>query len=168
MFNNIKTYINYHSFFLIALIAKALNGLIEILGGISIFFIKPETINKFIIKITIHEISEDPEDIIANYLIKASSNISVNLQLFWFFYLLIHGIIKIFLVAMLFRKKLWAYPLAITVFSLFLIYQLYLYMNVHDPNLMILSIFDLFIIYLTWREYIGLKDHLISNPHLNL
>ena len=42
-------------------------------------------------------------------------------------YLLSHGVIKVVLVASLFRELLWAYPAAIVVFTLFIVYQLYPY-----------------------------------------
>ena len=53
----------------------------------------------------------------------------------------------------LFRKYLWAYPLAIIAFALFLAYQLYRYSHTHSIWLVALSALDLFVIAITWLEY---------------
>ena len=60
----------------------------------------------------------------------------------------------------LLREKLWAYPASFAVFSAFIAYQLYRYSFTHDFGLILLSIFDLFVIYLAVHEYRLLRKHL--------
>ena len=48
---------------------------------------------------------------------------------------------------------MWAYPLAITVFSLFGIYQIFEFTRTGSVWLLVLTLFDIFIIILTGHEY---------------
>jgi uncharacterized membrane protein len=72
--------------------------------------------------------------------------------------LLWHGVVKIGLVWALFRKYLWAYPIARVAFGLFLAYQVYRYSHTHSVWLLALSILDIFVIVLTWLEYKRLRS----------
>jgi uncharacterized membrane protein len=154
-----------HEGFEIGLIFKGIDGLLEILGGLILIFLNPEKMNRLLIAITQHELSEDPHDIFMNLLLKTSSHFSVSAQMFGIFYLLSHGIIKIILVSLLFRKKLWSYPLTMVLLILFIIYQLYRYSYSHSLWLIFLSIFDIAMICLTWIEYHRIQHHII-NPQI--
>jgi uncharacterized membrane protein len=68
-------------------------------------------------------------------------------------YLLSHGLVKAVLVICLWMNKLWAYPLTIAVFAAFVIYQIYRFTHTHSVALVILTLFDLLLIFLTWKEY---------------
>ena len=68
-------------------------------------------------------------------------------------YLITHGLSKVVLVIALWLNKLWAYPLTMVVFAIFCVYQMHRYTRTHSIWLVLLTIFDLFLIYLTWREY---------------
>ena len=146
-----------HVFFEAGIILKGLDGLLEIIGGLLLLVIKPETINKTIAFLTQHELSQDPKDFIANYFLKIASHISPNSILFASIYLFSHGIVKIIIILSLLAKKLWAYPTAIIFFTFFIIYQLYRFAITHSLWLILLSIFDILIIILTWLEYKRLK-----------
>jgi uncharacterized membrane protein len=153
----IRNLFTVHRIFLIGIILKGFDGLIEIMSGFFIYFIKPETLNNLAYIITRNEITEDPNDFIANGLIKLAQGFLIDKKLFLFLFLISHGIIKIFLVSQLLKKKIWAYPLAILSFVLFLLYQLYQYYLSFSPGFLILSIIDLFVIILTWLEYNRIK-----------
>jgi uncharacterized membrane protein len=149
-----------HKAFEIGILLKALNGLFEMAGGILLFWVNPTTLNRIVILLTQSELSEDPKDLIANFLIKTAQEFSFSTQLFGIFYLLSHGIIKIFLVTSLWQRRLWAYPAAIIFFSAFCIYQIYRYHFTHSIWLIFLTVLDIFVIVLTWIEYHRLKDAL--------
>jgi len=68
-------------------------------------------------------------------------------------YLLLHGLIKIVLVAALLRNKVWAYPWMIAFLLIFIGYQLYRIVLEPTFGLSALTIFDAFIVWLTWREW---------------
>ncbi len=112
-----------------------------------------------------HELLQDPTDILANYLIKASHNVSFSTLSFAAVYLMIHGFIKIGLVTGLWFKKLWAYPLAEIVLSLFIIYQLIRFSRTHSLILILLTLLDIVILFLVSHEYKRIKN---SHKHRNM
>jgi len=153
-----KLKLTEHNIFLFSILLKGLNGLAELIGGFLIIAFSPATVIRLADFLTQNEISQDPQDLIANYLIQAARNYSAGLQIFWSIYFFIHGVIKIFLVISLYRRRLWAYPTAIAVFALFIFYQLYRFGLTHSFFLIILSLFDVVVILLTFMEYKRLKN----------
>ena len=53
----------------------------------------------------------------------------------------------------LIREKLWAFPTALVVFGLFILYQMYRVAHTHSFTLALLIAIDLVVCYLIWREY---------------
>ena len=146
-----------HLFFNLSVIAKGIDGALGILGGILLFFVSPERISALIRAITQHELSEDPRDLVATYLLNRTHSLTKGFTMFAAAYLLWHGMVKVGLVAGLLLKRSWAYPTAIVAFLLFVVYQLYRYMHTHSASLLTLSIVDVLVIILTWIEYKRLK-----------
>jgi uncharacterized membrane protein len=68
-------------------------------------------------------------------------------------YLLLHGVIKIVLVAALLRDKIWAYPWMIVFLIVFIVYQAYRMTFAFSIGLLGLTIFDVVVVWLTYREY---------------
>jgi uncharacterized membrane protein len=149
-----------HQIFVVSVLFKGAHALIEIVGGLLLYLISTETIVRTINAWSYDELLEDKHDWIANHLLAFSRTFSVEEHHFYAFYLLSHGIIKGVLVAGLLREKLWAYPASFAVFGAFIAYQLYRYSFTHDFALILLSIFDLFVIYLAVHEYRLLRKHL--------
>ncbi len=143
--------------FEISIFFKGLDGVLEIVGGLLLFLVKPETISRIVVALTLHELSEDRNDIIASYLVRLAHDLSSSSQVFAGLYLLSHGVIKVFLVESLLRGRLWAYPTAIVFFVLFIVYQMYRYYLDPSIGMIVLSILDLIVIGLTWLEYRRLK-----------
>ena len=146
-----------HITFLIGTIAKGIDGILEMIGGVFVLFINPVLLSKGIRVIFAHELSEDPRDKLANYLLKAAGDFSLSAQIFSSIYLISHGLIKVILIVALLKRKLWAYPSAIAVFWLFILYQIYRYTLTHSILLIFLSILDAFVIVFTWLEYESVK-----------
>lgn len=150
---NIQTKRRLHLTFEITLFLKGFHAILETVGGILVFTASKAKIITFITSLTNKELGEDPRDFIAHYLITTINNLSLSSQHFIAFYLCSHGIIKLMLVIGLLQKKLWAYPGAIVIFSIFISYQLYRYSFTHSEWLLLVSLFDLAIIALTVNEY---------------
>lgn len=146
-----------HIFFIIGLGFKALNSILEIFGGI--FFLFTGSIVKLIPFLIQGELIEDPKDFIATHLQNILPYFSTHSQFYVSFYLFSHGIIKIILVISLIRNKLWAYPVTIITLLLFIIYQLYRLTFGFSIALVLLTIFDITIIILTWYEYQNIRNH---------
>jgi len=140
-----------HTIFIWGIILKGINGLVEMVGSVAFLF--GNQLLAWIHILAQQEIIEDPTDIVANYIQHHFTVIKLSSETFGFLYLLSHGIIKLLLAIGLLRNKLWAYPTAILVFVFFIIYQLYRYSFTHSLFLILLTLFDIIIIWLTWHEY---------------
>lgn len=143
--------------FRISLWIKGVDGVLEILGGLLLFLVSPATLGALVGFLTRHELSEDPQDLIANYLLRQTHNLSKSATLFGAVYLLAHGIIKLVLVAAVLRERLWAYPWMITFLVVFIGYQTYRVALEPSVGLTLLTVFDLFVVVLVWTEYRRLR-----------
>ncbi len=110
-------------------------------------------VSRFLIWVTGKELSEDPKDFIATHLVHLANTLSVSGYRLTIAYLLVHGFVKVFLVYMLLRRHLWAYPLAIAIFTAFGVYQVYQYSISHSLLLLALTVLDVAVIVLTVWEY---------------
>lgn len=149
-----------HQVFVVSILLKGLHALIEITSGFALYLVSTEMIVHKINRWSNDELIANHNDWIADHLLAFSRGFSVAQHHFYAFYLLSHGIIKSVLVGGLLRERLWAYPASFAVFGLFIVYQLYRYSFTHDFFLILLSIFDLFVIYLAVHEYRLLRKHL--------
>ena len=139
--------------FEIGIIVKGLNGLAELLGGLLLLFATPRSIHRLAVVLTQGELSEDPHDLVARYLLHTANGLTGNAVVFGAVYLLLHGAVKVVLVIALLLNKLWAYPCMIVVLLIFIGYQLYRIALHPGVGLIALTVFDALIVALTWREY---------------
>lgn len=140
--------------FKIGLVLKGLDGILEVAGGVLLLILNPSSLEHIVRSLTAEELSEDPHDLIANYLLHTTSHLGSGVTLFDAIYLLSHGIAKIVLVALVLRNKLWAYPWLIALLLAFIGYQIYRIAWVHfSIGLTALTVFDAALTWLTWREY---------------
>ena len=139
--------------FAVGIIGKGLNGAAELVGGLLLLFATPDRIRQLAASWTHAELSEDPHDVIATYLLHTANGLTGPAVLFGAVYLLAHGVVKVVLVVALLLNKLWAYPWMIVVLLLFIAYQLYRIVLNPTAGLIGLTIFDIVIVALTWREY---------------
>jgi uncharacterized membrane protein len=139
--------------FEVGIILKGLDGVVELVGGVLLLAVSPATIDRMLRGLTRRELSGDPHDLIASDLLRISHSLTSSAVRFAAVYLLLHGIVKVVLVAALLRNKMWAYPWMIAVLLAFVGYQLYRIAVQPALWLVLLTIFDAFVAWLTWREY---------------
>ncbi len=139
--------------FEIGIIGKGLNGAAELIGGLLLLFLTPARIHHVAAAVTQGELSEDSRDFVATHLLHTANGLTGNALLFGSIYLLAHGVIKVALVTALLLNKIWAYPWMIGVLFVFIGYQLYRIALNPTAGLIGLTVFDLVIVALTWREY---------------
>jgi uncharacterized membrane protein len=72
--------------------------------------------------------------------------------------------VKVVLVVALLRNKLWAYPWMIAVLVCFVAFQVYEFASSPSYGLAFLTVFDLVVISLTWREYRRQRQHRRPQP----
>ena len=63
-----------HAGFEIGLLFKGIDGLLEIIGGVFLIFLSPQRLNHLLFLFTKSELSEDPRDMISNFLINFASS----------------------------------------------------------------------------------------------
>jgi uncharacterized membrane protein len=78
----------------------------------------------------------------------SSAHLSISGEHFLAIYLLAHGLVKMFAVVGLLKNKLWGYPLSLVVFTGFIVYQIYRFTLSGGVGLVVLTIFDLIVIWL--------------------
>ena len=148
---------NIHLVFELSLYIKGALALLEIVGGILAYFVTKQFVVTAATIVTQGELAEDPHDLIATYLLHTAQGFSVSVQHFTAAYLLGHGTVKLWLIVGLLRQRLWYYPVAVVVFALFVAYQLYRYAFTHAVSLILLTLLDIVVIWLTWHEYAYLR-----------
>jgi uncharacterized membrane protein len=146
-----------HDLFWVVVLLKTINALLEVLGGVVLIFISPETISRVVHGLVRPELAEDPGDILAHFILTYLGHISAASKLFAVLYLLVHGAVKLVIVGALWLRRLWAYPLAGVVFAGFIVYQLIRFAYTFSPAMILLSILDLILIALLPPEYRRVK-----------
>jgi len=137
----------------LAVIIKSFFGCFEILSGVVLAFSGKLVTDNFILDLARQEILEDPHDFIANYLINSANNFVNGSQLFAVLYLLVHGFVNIILIIALLKNKVWAYHSALTGFSVFIVYQVFRYFHTQSATLLLLTVFDIFVVLVIFLEY---------------
>lgn len=139
--------------FRVSVTLKGIDGALEVIGGVLLLALSPSSIDRLVRTLTQHELSQDPHDFIARHLLQATGGLRHGTTIYAGIYLLSHGLAKVAVVVAVLRGQLWAYPAMIVLLSAFIGYQLYrLYYDV-TVGLTLLTIFDAFVAWLTWREY---------------
>ena len=139
--------------FRISLGFKGVFSVLEIVGGLLAYFISQRFLLNIVTAVTEDELTEDPRDFIAHYLVESAAQLSVSSQHFAALYLLSHGIIKTYLIVGLLRDKLWYYPVAMIVFILFVAYQVFRFQITHSVWLLAITVVDVVVIGLTGHVY---------------
>ncbi len=143
-------------FFNLGIIIKAINGLWETITGFLFLFLSKATFSYWFYAVAQNELLEDPNDRLINFLTHSFQNFSINTKTFVAIFLLASGILNIFLVIQLLRKKYWAYLATIWIMLVFMIYQVFRIYIHHSLVLTIITIYDAIFIVVIWHEY---KNH---------
>ncbi|AJE66755.1 hypothetical protein SB89_03840 [Corynebacterium glutamicum] len=76
---------------------KGLNGLFELIGGVLLLLVDPESLHHWTVLLTQNELNEDPDNGIATFLGHSSESLTSHAMLFSARYLLTHGLAKVVL-----------------------------------------------------------------------
>ena len=149
-----------HRLFRFSLGLKALDGILEIAGGILLSLVHRREINRLVIVLTQHELIEDPKDFVANHLRTFIVHLSSDIKLFAVAYLIVHGIIKVTLAVSLLKGRPWVYPSAMGFFGVFMVYEAYCLSQTHSLFMACFFLLDLAIVSLLHWEH-GRRVHSI-------
>ena len=125
--------------FRISIALKGLDGALEIIGGLTLLFVSPTTIQQIIRAPTI--------------CCGRVRTYRAGTTLFAVLYPLTHGVAKVVLVVAVLRDQIWAYPAIIVLLLAFIVYQLYRLALRPTIALTLLTLFDAVVVVLTWKEY---------------
>jgi uncharacterized membrane protein len=151
-----------HRIFQVSVLLKGAHALIECAGGILLYFVTTADVALWVNRLTQEELVEDPKDFVANQLLAMAQHLSLGTKSFYAFYLLSHGIVKVLLVVGLLTNRLWAYPASLITLGLFIVYQAYRYSYTYSFGLIVLTVFDIFVIVLIWHEWRILRGHMAA------
>lgn len=144
---------NIHKGFQVSLILKGLFDVAEIFSGILMLSLSPERLNHLVSVISKEELLEDPGDLVMNYIISYSHSFTLSVQHFTSFYLLSHGSVKVIALILLWKKKLWAYPLSCIMFLTFIYLQIERFAHTFSIALLLVTLLDIIMLILTILEY---------------
>ena len=139
--------------FLVGVLFKGLDGLLELAGGALLLFVSPAHLRGAAERATAHELAEDPHDLIANLIVHGASHLHGRSVWFVAAYLLLHGLVKLAIVVALLIGSRRVYPWAMAALGAFLIFQLYELVVHPSVAVAVLTALDALIIWLTWREW---------------
>jgi len=159
--NNQKTENFLRLIFKFGIFIKGFDAVWEITSGLFVLLTSKIAINKLFYFLSNKELLEDPNDIFFNFLFKFLENLSHNTQIFIAIYILLHGLLNLFLAIQLYRDKLWAYLATIMVMIIFIFYQIHRIILYHSVVLTAITIFDILFIILIWHEYKCKKNKVV-------
>jgi uncharacterized membrane protein len=139
-----------HRLFEAGVLLKGVNAAIEATLGVALLFVN---VGAIVQTLTQDELVEDPSNFLAAHLHSFAASLSPQAQTMSALYLLVHGAIKAILVWGLLREKLWAFPASLAVLALFVAYQSITFVKTHSIPLLLLTLFDLGLIWLIFHEY---------------
>ena len=108
------------------------------------------------LKIMSHELIQDPGDRV----IQMVNHLPYLVTYYLAFYFMFWGAIDIFMSILLLRHQLWAFPVAIYMIVVFIVYELFRFFHTHSLMLLAVIVMDVFIIWIIKREYQKLKSKL--------
>lgn len=136
-------------------VLKGIDALVETAGGVVLLLLRPHFIVCEVLHFANEDIAWDP---LADLLEHAAHHLSLSSEHFLAAYLLIHGITKAFVVWALFKGRLWAYPVSLVVFAGFIAYQVFRYTQTGSIGLLLLTAFDVAVVWLIWLEYRAVRS----------
>jgi len=141
-----------HWMFDIAVLFKAIDGALEVAGGYFLVF-RPGWIGPAAVEWAATLLMHDPASRLGRMISRWGDGLTLDTEHFASTYLIAHGAAKLFIAWGLIRERMWAFPTALVVFGLLIVYQLHRLTITHSTTLAVLIALDVAVCYLIWREY---------------
>ncbi|MFI5270822.1 MAG: DUF2127 domain-containing protein [Candidatus Saccharimonadales bacterium] len=140
------------------LLIKGLDGFIELVAGFILLFVSPASIQHFLSFITARELQSEPNNKFAHLVLHSADHLTTSNKTFLIIYLWLHASIKLISVVGILKNWLWAYPFALISLGILTLYQVYSIVVHASIGMILLTIFDVFILGMIWREYGFVKN----------
>ena len=103
--------------------------------------------------VTQRELFEDPNDLLANYLVHETNALWTSSHTFAILFLTTHAVIKLSIVIGLLKNFRWAYPFSAIALVAMILYQAVSLVLNFGFGMLLITLFDIFILWLIWHEY---------------
>lgn len=143
----------------VGIIIKGFDGLLEVVAGMAIL-VSPQLVHAALTALAgeLGEYNAHVWQFVAEYIARVDSDLVRSGATFLITFLLVHGLVKLALVYCLFKEIIRAYPVALMVLLLFLLYQIYVLVVQPTIGMVVFTVLDAAIIWLVWGEYRDLRD----------
>jgi len=136
-----------------ALLIKGVDGAGELIGAVALLVVPGATVHRLIADVVSRDLLGPPNGSLARHFVAGTAEFAAGNRTFAVAYLGIHGVVKLALVVALLRRWRPAYPAAVLVLGVFVLYELYRATRTGSVLLPFLALLDLAIIVLIVREY---------------
>ncbi len=143
--------------FRIALLVKGVDGAVELIAAVVLLVVSGQAVHRLVADVLAHDLVGPPDGTLARHLVAGTAEFASGNRTFAVVYLALHGVLKLLLVVALLRHWVPAYPVAVVVLGLFVIYELYRAVHTGSVVLPFLAALDVAIIVLVLREYRELR-----------
>ncbi len=132
-------------------------GTLRILSGLVVVRLINIPLIDLVTRVMSHELIEDPNDLLFTLTTHVLTNHPISISYFLAVYLIFWGLIDIILSYNLIKHKLWAFPVSFVLIGAFVLYEMVRMSHTHSLILLSVILVDIFILWLTWREYVRVK-----------
>jgi len=139
--------------FAVSIVLKGLDGVAELIGGLTLLFLSPAALREALGDVVSFVLVGHEHSPVFRWAMHLGDSWGTRTTLFAALYLLLHGIIKVVLVWALLRQQLWAYPWMLAALGVFIVLQCYELIVHFSWWMLALTLFDVFIVFLTAREW---------------
>lgn len=137
-------------------VLKGFDGAIELIAGL-LLATAPNLLHALLGHL-VNELQESQlTGFVAERVARLDSHVAAGSLIVVVIFLISHGLIKLALVYALLKEILWAYPYALGLLGLFLLYQMYVFIEKPGFVMGVFVLLDSAIIYLVWREWRTLR-----------
>lgn len=141
-----------HQVFVVILVSKGLLGILQMVIAGALYFGVMQDLPLYVQFLFQTELAEDPGDFLAAHILALVQLLPAAASDFYTIYFAAHGALHLVVVAALLGGHKWAHQAAIIVLTGFVVYQIFEWFAVGGPMLIVLSVIDLLVIYLTFLE----------------
>ncbi|MBW4061978.1 DUF2127 domain-containing protein [Candidatus Saccharibacteria bacterium] len=139
--------------FYISLIIKGVDAVLQLVGGVLLLTLRSTQVDSAVRFLADHSYGGDLDDALFRHASGYLSHLTGGTIRFVAIYIIVDALLKLILIHEIFHKRYWAYIGLISILSVLVVYQTYRIILNHSVILMVLTAFDLVIIYLSAHEY---------------
>ncbi|MDQ3762981.1 MAG: DUF2127 domain-containing protein [Actinomycetota bacterium] len=139
--------------FRVAMGIKGLDGAGELVGAVGLLLLPGASMHRLVADVVSRDVLGPPDGSLARHFVAGTAEFASGSRTFVAVYLGLHGVVKLALVAALLRRWLPAYPVAMIVLGMFVVYEVFRAAHTGSVVLFFFALLDLLIIVMVGREY---------------